>query len=399
MSASTRPPMQQVQTRFLLILVIGLIVGCIVGAGLVGLYIRTNPPVYAGGAYPSELTQNYQDHYLAMVIDSYIVNRQAAVAAERLKTFDQATQIRVLGRWSATYVAAGRAAEAQAVNELALALKEAQGWSPETISTVAGELATEFQNDSAKAQAINTFAYTLGQVPLEGQPAAPAEAVAPATQPPAAEGGGGLLNWRAGLLCCLGLILIALIAFILYQRLGGKKVPAKPAVVWVGEGPPPIKSWSATYKLGQDNYDEQINIETHEGLLAGGVGVGISEALPRAVIPGTSPKQVTAFDVWVFDKTDITNYAKVVMSEQAYGDEANQAAIAEDPQAEAVLAEPGKEFTIETSAMRVQARIEEMEYGEGGQAFFNKLKVKLDVFLKEGIDFEKPMPIPDQYKG
>jgi hypothetical protein len=356
------------------------------------------------------MTENYQEHYLSMVIDSYIVNRQADVAAERLKTFDQATQIRALGRWSATYVAAGRAAEAQAVNELALALKESQGWSPESISTVASELAAEFQNDSAKAQAINTFAYTLGQVPLpqEGQPTAPAEAApaepapaeaAPAEPPPAAEGGGGLLSWQAGLLCCLGLILLALIAFVLYQRFGRKKAPAKPAVVWVGEGPPPIKSWSATYKLGQDNYDEQINIETSDGLLAGGVGVGISEALPRAVIPGTSPKQVTAFDVWVFDKTDITNYAKVVMSQQAYGDPSNQAAIAEDPQTEAILAEPGKEFTIETSAMRVQAKIEEMEYGEGGQVFFNKLKVKLDVFLKEGIDFEKPMPIPDQYKS
>lgn len=404
MSGSTRPPMQQVQTKFLLILAIGLIFGCVVGAGLVGLYIRANPPVYAGGAYPNELTQNYQDHYLAMVIDSYIVNRQADVAAERLKTFDQATQIRALGRWSATYVAAGRAAEAQAVNELALALQESQGWSPETVSTVAGELATEFQNDSAKAQAINTFAYTLGQVPLpqEGQPAeqpaAPTEA-APAEPPPAAEGGGGLLSWQAGLLCCLGLILIALIAFALYLRLGRKKAPAKPAVVWVGEGPPPIKSWNAKYKLGQDNYDEQINIETADGFLAGGVGVGISEALPRAVIPGTTPKQVTGFDVWVFDKTDITNYAKVVMSEQAFGDASNQAAIAEDPQAEAILAEPGKEFTIETSSMRVQARIEDMEYGEGGQVFFNKLKVKLDVFLKEGVDFEKPMPIPDQYKN
>lgn len=404
MSGSARPPMQQVQTRFLLILVIGLLFGCVIGAGLVGLYIRLYPPVYAGGAYPNELTKNYQDQYLAMVIDSYIVNRQADLAAERLKTFDSATQIRALGWWSATYVAAGRATEAQAVNELALALKQSEGWSPETISAVVGQLATEFQNDSAKAQAINTFASTLGQVPLpQGsqtaeQPTPPAE-TAPAEAAPATEGGVGLLSWQAGLLCCLGLILIALIAFVLYRRLGGKRAPAKPEQLWVGEGPPPIKSWSAMYKLGQDNYDEQINIETSDGFLAGGVGVGISEALPRAVVPGSSPKQVTGFDVWVFDKTDITNYAKVVMSQQAYEDASNQAAIEEDPQAEAILAEPGKEFTIETSSMRVQAKIEEMEYGEGGQIFFNKLKVRLNVFLKEGVDFEKPMPIPDQYKS
>ena len=395
--STTRSSMQQVQLRFLLVAVISLIFGCVIGAGVVGLYIWTNPPVYSGGAYPNELTPNYQDHYLAMVIDSYIVNGQAEVAAERLKTFDAATQIRALGRWSATYVAAGRAPEAQAVNQLAIQLKQLEGWSPETISTVAGELATEFQNDSAKAQAINTFAYSLGQVPLEGaqtaQPEQPAEAI-----PPAEAAGGGLLGWQWGLLCCLGLILLALIAYILFRRLGGKKAPAKPAVVWEGEGPPPIKSWSATYTIGADNYDEQINIETPEGLLAGGVGVGISEAVPKATIPGTSPRQVAAFDVWVFDKTDITNYAKVVMSEQAYQDEVNRSAIEDDPQVEAVLAEVGKKFTIQTSAMRVEARIEDMEYGEG-KAFFNKMKVKLEVFLKEGVDLGKPMPIPDQYKS
>ena len=110
--STTRSSMQQVQLRFLLVAVISLIFGCVIGAGVVGLYIWTNPPVYSGGAYPNELTPNYQDHYLAMVIDSYIVNGQAEVAAERLKTFDAATQIRALGRWSATYVAAGRAPDA-----------------------------------------------------------------------------------------------------------------------------------------------------------------------------------------------------------------------------------------------------------------------------------------------
>ncbi len=400
MSESTRPPMQTVQRSLLIGALIGIIFGCVIGAGLVGLYIRQNPPAYAGGAYPNELTQNYRDHYLAMVIDSYIVNRQVEVAAERLKTFDDATQIRALGRWSAIYVAGGRAAEAEAVNELAVKLRDTQGWSPETISAVAGQLATEFKDDSAKAQAINTYALALGQVPLEGQPEGePEQPAQPVPAQPAAAPGGGILRWQTALLCCLGLILILLIALVLYRRLARSRGPAKPEAVWEGEGPPPIKSWSATYTLGQDNYDEQMNIETPEKLLAGGVGVGISEAISTAVIPGSSPKQVTAFDVWVFDKTDITNYAKVIMSEQAFGDESNQAAIEGDPQAEAILAEIGKEFSIESSAMRIDAKIEEMEYGEGGNTYFDKLKVKMDIFLKEGVDLEKPMPIPDQYKS
>jgi hypothetical protein len=392
--------MQQVQRSLLIGALIGIIFGCVIGAGLVGLYIRQNPPVYSGGAYPNELTQNYQDHYLAMVIDSYVVNRQADVATERLKTFDDATQIRTLGRWSAIYVAGGRAAEAQAVNELAAAMNQSQGWSPETISAVVGQLATEFKDDSAKAQAINTYAAALGQVPAAEPPEAqPEQAAEPEAAPAPAAPSGGILRWQTGLLCCLGLILILLIAFVLYRRLARSRGPAKPETVWEGEGPPPIKSWSATYVIGQDNYDEQINIETPEGLLAGGVGVGISEAVSNAIIPGSSPKQVTAFDVWVFDKTDITNYAKVVMSEQAYGDASNQAAIEADAQAEAILAEVGKDFSIDTTAMRVEAKIEALEYGGGDTAYFDKLVVKMDIFLKEGIDLEKPMPIPDQYKS
>ncbi|MFN8457823.1 MAG: hypothetical protein U0401_24740 [Anaerolineae bacterium] len=96
-----------------------------------------------------------------------------------------------------------------------------------------------------------------------------------------------------------------------------------------------------------------------------------------------SPKQVKAFDVGLFDKTDITTLSRVVMSEQAYNDPAMRAKVEANPQAEAVLAEPGKEFTLETSAMRVKAKIEDMEY-EPNKAYFNKLKMSLAVFVKRG---------------
>jgi hypothetical protein len=304
-----------------------------------------------------------------------------------------------LGRWSAGYVASGRAAEAQAVNELAVNLKNAEGWSPETISSVASELAGEFQGDSAKSQAITTFASALGQVPVDtGQPAeveqAPAEA-APAPAEAAPAEGGGLVSWQSALLCCLGLILIALIAYILYRRLGGRqKAPAKPEAVWEGEGPAPIKQWSGTYTLGQDSYDEFFTIETADGAFLGESGMGILDA-----IPNTSPKQVMTFDVGLFDKTDITTLSRVVMSEQAYNDETIRGKVDANPQAEAVLASPGKTFTLETSALRVEAKIEELEYGGGGNAYFDKLKIKLDVFVREGADLRiGTMDVPDQYK-
>ena len=392
---STRPPIQSVQRRFILVVLVGLILGCALGAGLVGIYIRLNPPVYAGGSHPNELTQNYQDHYLSMVIDSYIIRRQVTDAQERLKSFDEATKIRALGQWSAAYVAAGRAPEAQAINELAVALKDADGWNPETISTVAAELANEFQEDSAKSQAITTFANALGQVPVvSDQVAEPEQAAEPAPAESAPAGGGGLATWQLALLCCLGLVLIALIAFVVYRRLGGRQqAAAKPEAVWEGEGPAPIKQWSGTYTLGQDNYDEFFTIETTDGAFLGESGIGILE-----VVPNTSPKQVMAFDVGLFDKTDITTLSRVVMSEHAYNDQAIRSKVEENPQAEAVLAQPGSSFTLETSALQVDATIEELVYG-GGNVYFEKLKMKLDVFIKEGVDLRiGTMDVPDEYK-
>ena len=389
----SRPSFQAVQKSLILGAVVGFLLGCVIGAGLVGLYIRQNPPVYAGGAYPNELTPNYQDQYLAMVIDSYIVNRQPELAQERLKTFDAATQIRALGRWSAVYVASGRATEAQAVNELAVALKNRENWSPETISAVASELATEYQNDSAKAQAITSFASALGQVPVSAGQAQPAPPP-PAEAAPATEGGGGF-SWVTTLLCCLGLILFALGAYILYRRFGTRgKAAAKPETVWEGGGTAPLKQWSRTYTLGQDSFDEFFTIETPDGAFLGESGIGILDA-----IPNTSPKQVISFDVGLFDKTDITTLSRVVMSEKAYYDNTLRSKIDANPQAEAILAEPGKEFTLETSAMRVEAKIDEMAYGGGGNEYFEKLKINLDVFVKEGADLKiGQMDVPDEYK-
>jgi hypothetical protein len=300
-----------------------------------------------------------------------------------------------LGRWSAVYVAGGRAAEAQAVNELAMALNNAENWSPETISTVASELATEFQGDSARAQAVTSFASALGQVPVVDGQTQPPEEPQPVAPSPAAPAEGGGIPWTTALLCCLGLILIALIAYILYRWMGArKKAPAaEPQGVWEGEGNVPIKSWSGTYELGQDNFDEFFTIETPDGAFLGESGVGIMDAAP-----GTSPKQVLTFDVGLFDKTDITTLSRVLMSEQAFNDESLRSKINDNPQAEAILAEPGKEFTLETSALRVEAKIEDMAYG-GNNEYFERLTVALNVFVREGADLKiGQMDVPDEYK-
>ena len=112
MSEPARPSMQAVQKGLLIGVLIGLILGVVFGIVLAYVYVQNNPPVYAGGAYPNEMTENYKSHFLAMTIDSYLVNPQPEVAAERLKTFDLEDQVVILGERSAAYVAAGRGTEA-----------------------------------------------------------------------------------------------------------------------------------------------------------------------------------------------------------------------------------------------------------------------------------------------
>jgi hypothetical protein len=332
-----------------------------------------------------------------MVIDSYLTNGQVDTARERLKTFDEATKIEALGRWSAIYVAAGRGPEAQAINQLAVQLSQLESWSPETVSSVAGRLAVEFQNDTARAQAITSFASQLGQVPVSAGPP-PAEGQPPSGAAPAQpepSGGGGLSITTLLLLLCLVVLLIVIVAFVVYRRVAGtSQTTARAEPVWEGEGPAPLKRWTGTYTLGQDTYDEFFTIETKTGDFLGESGIGILEA-----IPGTSPKQVIAFDVGLFDKTDITTLSRVLMSEHAYNDGALRAKVDANPQAEAVLAEPGKTFTLETSALRVEATVDELVYGGGGNTYFDTLTISLDIFVKEGADLRVgSMDVPDQYR-
>lgn len=398
MGASGRPSIQSVQRSLIIGILAGVIFGCLLGTIFGTFYAwQIDPAVYADGAFPADMTSNYQDHYVATVIDSYMVNRQVNLAQERLKTFTPAAQIRALGKRSADFVANGQAVEAQLVNELAVNLKTAENWGDDVIKNEIARLTSEYQGDSARAQALNTFsAQLLGAVPSVSQPA-PETAQQVEAPPPAQEEPSGGLSLRTILGCLLLLIVIvALVLLIGRWQFNRSRSKPRPQIEWEGEGPAPLKIWSGTYTLGQNNYDEFFTIETNEGDFLGESGMGIMKA-----IPGADPKQVTAFDVGLFDKTDITTLSRVVMSQDAFQNDVElRNNIESNPQAEAILAEPGKEFTLETSALRVVAKIDELAYGGGGNQYFEKLKVTLHVFLREGADLRiGSMDVPDEYQA
>jgi len=143
---------------------------------------------------------------------------------------------------------------------------------------------------------------------------------------------------------------------------------------------PPVGQYMSTYILGDDLYDESFSIETPSGEFLGECGSGISETIGVG-----DPKKVTATEVWIFDKNDISTVTKVLMSRHAYQDEALRTKLA--PKGEAVLAEPGVVTTLETQTLRAQVRIIDLQYGTGAmppQSFFERITVEIAAWPKEG---------------
>ncbi len=146
------------------------------------------------------------------------------------------------------------------------------------------------------------------------------------------------------------------------------------------EGEAPLAQFVTSYALGEDYFDQSFSIETPTGEFLGECGVGISEAIGVG-----DPKKVTAFEVWLFDKNDIRTVTKVLMSEYCYHDDALRAKLA--PKGEAVLGREGAIIELSTASLKVQAKVLEMEYGEGNlppNSFITRLTVELAAWQLEG---------------
>jgi hypothetical protein len=143
----------------------------------------------------------------------------------------------------------------------------------------------------------------------------------------------------------------------------------------------PIASFRTNYSRGHDTYDDSFSIENKNGDFLGECGVGISET-----IGADSPKNVTAFEVWLFDKNDIRTITKVIMSDHAFFDEAIKAKLA--PKGEPVLAREHETIVLETASLIINAEITEMEYGFDGSlpenSYFDQFTIELSAWVKEG---------------
>ena len=141
---------------------------------------------------------------------------------------------------------------------------------------------------------------------------------------------------------------------------------------------PPMAQFMASYKVGDDLFDDSFSIDSPTGEFMGECGVGISETIGVG-----EPKKVAAFEVWLFDKNDIQTVTKVLMSAHAFRDEAVRQRLA--AKGEPLQAEPAGQALLETATLRLVAKVVDMNYGEGAlpdKSFFDNMILEIAVWSK-----------------
>jgi hypothetical protein len=140
----------------------------------------------------------------------------------------------------------------------------------------------------------------------------------------------------------------------------------------------PMAQFMASYKAGDDLFDDSFSIDSPSGEFLGECGVGISETIGIGV-----PKKVTAFEVWLFDKNDIQTVTKVLMSAHAFNDPTIRQKL--EAKGEPFQANSGGQTVLETATLRLVARVVDMAYGQGAlpeSSYFDSLVLELAIWQK-----------------
>ncbi len=322
------------------------VVGLLLGWLIIGWGIW---PVTYTDTDPSSLRADFKADYARMAVDSYARTPDVKLAQQRYQALGK-DAARVLTSIATT-------ANAQDVDRFRLAVTGVIA--PPVTTTVPG-----------------------------GTPGATQPGGAVTTPVPEAGGGGTTLLI---VLCLVLLVIGGVLAYLLVfrgKRPTGLPNPFKQAqemskaaarTDYEAQGvETPIAQFMTTYKLGVDLYDDSFSIDSPTGEFLGECGVGISETVGVG-----DPKKVTAFEVWLFDKNDIQTVTKVLMSDYAFKDATILQRLAS--KGEPVMIEPGKQILLETATLQLEARVVDMNYGNGAlpnASFFDRLTLELAVWPK-----------------
>lgn len=331
----------------------GLILGLLIGWFVIGWGIW---PVQWVDATPGQLRAELKEDYLRMAIDSYTARPDALLAKSR-------------------YEALGEDADALLQRIMA---------DPGTQNPVLITAFSEAVNVSTLPSAEITLPAGAVEEVEEGEQAA-TEKAKPTL-------GSRITKILMPLMCVIlvGVVIAVVVYLFIRSRRSGvgagpiADTSAQPAVheeEWTAapkNAETPMVQFMASYKLGDDLFDDSFSIDSPAGEFLGECGVGISEPIGVG-----EPKKVTAFEAWLFDKNDIQTVTKVLMSAHAFSDDATRQRLA--AKGEPILAEPGVETILETQTLRLVARVVDMGYGDGAMpadSFFDRFILELAVWSK-----------------
>jgi len=140
----------------------------------------------------------------------------------------------------------------------------------------------------------------------------------------------------------------------------------------------PLAQFMTTYMFGDDLYDESFTFDAPNGEFMGECGVSISD-----IIGVGEPKKISAFEVWLFDKNDVQTVTKVLMSQHVFNEPNLRHRL--EMKGEPVMAEPGRQFSLETATLRMEIKIVDTVYGEiplPEKSYFQRSTLELAVFKK-----------------
>ena len=319
---------------------IALVIGAIFGLVVLGWWLF---PVEWTDGTPAQLRVDMREDYLRAAIDSYTLNEDLSAASARLD-----------------------------------ALGDAADETMETVAASPGEQSVEtiaqFQR-LLGGEAVITTPETSGQQGAGGGVEGPSP------------GSSGLLLTFCGITVVLAIALAAI--YFIRRRQGDSERPAALKAREYTRGAeqtdyatsseaPPLSQWMTTYLVGDDLFDDSFSIDSPSGEFMGECGVGIAETIGVG-----SPKRVSAFEIWLFDKNDIQTVTKVLMSSHIFRNDSDRERLS--AKGEPVLTSPGVETVLETQTLQMVARVVDMQYGEGAlpeESFFERVTLELAVWSK-----------------
>jgi hypothetical protein len=330
--------------RPLIIGIVGFVLGLIIGLVVLGWWLW---PVQWTDASPTDLHPGYQEMWLRMAIISY---------GATFDTSNAKTEFNALGKTGAD----------------ALALVKS---SPGVIDP---NLVTQFE-----AVVSTTTPVTSATQVTEATPTSTTTKT-------------GKSNLTTLLIVMCGVTLLVGAAIVVYFFLQGRKrtagvAPTSQAPITETEPPTewtnypaateqaPMVQFMASYKAGDDLFDDSFSVDSPSGEFLGECGVGISETIGVGV-----PKKVTAFEVWLFDKNDIQTVTKVLMSAHAFNDPTIRQKL--EAKGEPFQAISGGQTILETATLKLVARVVDMAYGQGAlpeNSYFDSLVLELAIWQKQ----------------